>query len=82
MPEDTEELALPLQGFKKKLMSFDFIYSMTDSGVNKKAAERILEKFQKYKKAWFECIDNSFVNEEQKIKYKELITSRLETLLK
>lgn len=82
MPEDTEELALPLQGFKKKLMSFDFIYSMVDSGVDSKAAERILKRFQKYKKAWFDCIDNSFIKEEQKQQYKVLITDRLECLLK
>lgn len=82
MPEDTEELALPLQGFKKGLMSFDFIYSMVDSGVDKKAAERILKKFQKYKKLWFQCIDNSFIQEDQKAQFKALIARRLETLLK
>ncbi len=82
MPEDTEELALPLQGFKKKLMSFDFIYSMVDSGVDPKAAERILKRFQKYKKPWSDCIDNSFIKEEQKLQYKELITKRLASLLK
>lgn len=82
MPEDTEELALPLQGFKKGLMSFDFIYSMVDSGVDKKAAERILKKFQKYKKLWLQCIDDSFIREDQKIQFKALITRRLETLLK
>lgn len=82
MPEDTEELALPLQGFKKGLMSFDFIYSMVDSGVDRKAAERILKKFQKYKKAWFQRIDDSFIQEEQKAQFKALITRKLETLLK
>lgn len=82
MPEDTEELALPLQGFKKGLMPFDFIYSMMDSGVDKKAAERILKRFQNYKKSWFQCIDNSFVKEEQKSQLKDLITRRLETLLR
>lgn len=82
MPEDTEELALPLQGFKKGLMPFDFIYAMTDSGVAPKAAERILARFQSYKEAWFACIDNSFLTEEQKTRYQAIITKRLETLLK
>ncbi len=82
MPEDTDELALPLQGFLKKLMSFDFIYAMTDTGVEQKAAERILQRFQKYKSSWFECIDASFIKAEQKIQYKNLINNRLETLLK
>lgn len=82
MPEDTEELALPLQGFKKSLMSFDFMYAMVDSGVEKKAAERILQRFQKYKDSWFECIDNSFIQEDQKSLYKEIISKHLNTLLK
>lgn len=82
MPEDSEELALPLQGFKKKLMSFDFVYAMTDSGVDQKAAERIIKRFQRYKIPWFDCIDSSFVKEEQKIQFKNLIASRLEALLK
>lgn len=82
MPEDTEELALPLQGFKTKLMSFDFIYAMTDSGIETKMAERILNRFQKFKKPWFECIDASFITLEQKVEFKKIITSRLETLQK
>lgn len=82
MPEDTEELAISLQGFKKKLMSFDFIHAMEDCGIDTKIAERLVFKFQKYKTAWNECIDSSFISEEQKRKYKELIQSRLEVLLK
>lgn len=82
MPEDSEELALPLQGFKKMLMPFDFISAMTGSGVNEKVAKRMLKNFQKFKTAWFECIDSSFIHEEQKRQLKSLITRRLETLQK
>lgn len=82
MPEDTEELAIPLQGFKKKLMLFDFVHGMEDTGVDRMVAERIVKKFQNYKKPWFDCIDNSFITEEQKQEYKALISNRLETLLK
>lgn len=82
MPEDTDEFALPLQGFKKGVMPFDFIYAMTDSGVDQKAAERILLRFQKCKAPWFECIDQSFITEGQKQQYKAIITKHLETLLK
>ena len=82
MPEDTEELALPLQGFKKSLMPFDFIYAMTDSGIEQKVAERIIQRFRKYKSPWFACIDRSFISESQKQQYKSIITKHLETLLK
>lgn len=82
MPEDTEELALPLQGFKIKLMSFDFIYAMTDSGLDANVAEKLLFKFHKYKERWFDCIDTSFIKEEQKAQFKKIISTRLDTLLK
>lgn len=82
MPEDTEELALPLQGFKKKLMPFDFKYGMIDSGLEQKVAERILQRFQKFKQPWFECIDSSFIKDDQKVLFKELISLRLTTLQK
>lgn len=74
------ELALSLQGFKKKLMSFDFVHAMEDSGIDTKVAERIIRRFPKFKQKWFECIDASFITPEQKGKYKSLINERLTTL--
>ncbi len=82
MPEDTEELAIPLQGFKKKLMPFDFVHAMEDTGIDKIVAERMIGKFQKYREPWFDCIDASFITEEQKRDYKNLISNRLDVLLK
>lgn len=80
MPEDDEELALSLQGFKKKLMPFDFIHAMEDSGIATNVAERTLSRFKKYKDKWFECIDHSFISEEQKGALKAIINQRLDTL--
>lgn len=82
MPEDAEELALPLQGFKMKLMPFDFVYAMTDSGLDAGVAEKLLLRFQKYRQRWFDCIDSSFITEEQKTQFKTIIATRLNTLLK
>jgi len=81
MPEDTEELALNLQGFKKKLMSFDFRHAMVDTGLDEKVADRILSKFHRYREDWFRCIDASFISNQQKEEYKLLITRRLEDLV-
>lgn len=82
MPEDTDELALPLQGFKINIMPFDFKYAMIDSGIEEKVALRILNRFQTHKMAWFNCIDVSFITEDQKIRYKQIIEQHLNTLLK
>ena len=82
MPEDTEELGMTLQGFKKGIMSFDFIHAMEDHGIDTKVAERIVARFQKYKQPWFDCIDDSFITDEQKEQFKLLIERKLDTLLK
>lgn len=80
MPEDTEETALYLQGFKKNLMPFDFIHAMEDSGIATNVAERTLSRFQKFKDKWFECIDYSFITDVQKSEFKSIIAHRLDTL--
>ena len=82
MPEDTEELALSLQGFRKKIMHFDFVHAMEESGVAANVAERTLTRFHKYKDNWFECIDHSFITTEQKSAFKSIIEERLNTLAK
>lgn len=80
MPEDTEELALPLNGFKKKLMRMDFMQAMEASGIAAQVAERILNRFTGMVSKWFSCIDASFVSENQKEEYKALIQRRIEAL--
>lgn len=80
MPEDTEELALSLNGWKKKLMREDFMESMLSSGLDEVVAKRILDRFQKYQNKWNEIIEVSFINKEQKEQFKMLISGRLSTL--
>ena len=82
MPEDTEELALPLNGFKKKLMRMDFMQAMEATGLSTQVAERILNRFTKLTSKWFACIDTSFISEEQKVRFKTLIQQRIEVLRK
>ena len=80
MPEDTDQLALPLYGVQKKLLSMDFAQAMEASGLNKQMIQRIFNRFIPLKDKWFACIDDSFISSQQKIKFKELISQRLETL--
>lgn len=82
MPEDTEELALSLNGWKKKLMRSDFMEGMITSGMDIVVANRILDRFHSYQKKWNETIDNSFITEEQKQQLKALISQRLTALAK
>ena len=82
MPEDTEELALPLNGFKKKLMRMDFMQAMEATGLSSQVAERVINRFIDLPRKWFPCIDDSFVSDEQKQKFKALIQQRIEVLRK
>lgn len=80
MPEDTEELALTLNGKKRKIKKEDFIISMRASGLNDKVIENILTKFIMSKNKWFEFIDMSFLPDHMKDRFKVLITEKLEIL--
>ena len=42
--------------------------------------QRIFNRFIPLKEKWFACIDASFVSEQQKTQFKELISNRIETL--
>lgn len=77
MPEDTEELALNLNGKKKKIKKQDFITAFQSSGLDDKVIENIFLKFQKAYPKWIGFIDESFLPEDMKVKYKELITIQL-----
>ena len=80
MPEDTEEMALSLNGFKKKLLVYDFREAMYSTDITEVVTNRILTDFSKFRDKWFACIDSSFISDDQKQNYKALIDSRLDVL--
>jgi serine/threonine-protein kinase HipA len=79
-PADDEDLALTLNGKKKKITRNDFIAAFTTHGLSIKQQENIFKKMEKAKTSWFECIDISFLNDEMKIAYKNLIHNRFSRL--
>ena len=80
MPEDTEELALTLNGKKNKIRRGDFEVAMRASGLDEKVIANIFNKFLKASNEWFTFIDNSFLSEEMKKTYKEIISTKLSIL--
>lgn len=80
MPEDTEELALTLNGKKRKLKKSDFVASMQASGLEDKVIENIFAKYAKVKDKWFEFIDISFLPCDMKDGFKAIIAGRLALL--
>lgn len=76
IPEDNEELALTLNGKKRKLKRADFDNLLKSFKVEEKAIENVYEKFRKVLPKWYNFIDISFLPEQMKEKYKQLIQNR------
>ncbi len=79
-PDDTEELALTLEGKKKKLQWENFERLGINLGLNEKQIKGIAKRFQKNKAVSIQWINNSFLSEEYKEKYKSLMEERYRTL--
>lgn len=82
MPEDTEELALTLNGKKRKIKRSDFEVAMSGCGLEEKIINNLFSKFMKVAGKWFQFIGISFLPEDMKDRYKEIIKSKLELLMK
>ena len=79
-PNDDEELALTLNGRKKKLKREDFIKSAATMGIENMIVERLINKYIKLLPKFEAVIQNSFLSTELKEKYDELLRERLSRL--
>lgn len=80
MPEDNEELALTLNGKKRKIMRHDFESAMAASGLNEKAISNIFNQFKKAFPKWSKIIDESFLPDTMKVAYKDKIDNMMSGL--
>jgi serine/threonine-protein kinase HipA len=76
-PADQEEMALTLNGRKKKLKKQDFLVAMTTLKVKEKQQQNIIKKMVKAIPKWEEQINLSFMSEAFKEHYKTIITDRI-----
>lgn len=79
-PEDTEELALTLDGRKKKISRNNFVRAMESSGLESKVIENIIKKYMDAAPKWYDFIDISFLSQELRDNYKAEIASNLAKL--
>jgi len=75
-PSDDEDLALTLNGKKKKIHRNDFVTAFSTLKLDTKQQENIFKKMDRAKDKWIEFIDISFLNDDFKVKYKQLIQYR------
>ena len=81
-PKDDEELALSLDGKKKRIGRKNFLNAMQSSGLDNKVIGNMLKKFVDVAPKWHDFIDISFLPQELKDKYKDEISANLSKLTK
>lgn len=69
LPEDDEELALTLNGKKKRIKREDFEKAMHDCGMDGKAVANVFSRFAKAIPVWHGLIDASFLPAELQAAY-------------
>lgn len=81
MPGDNEESALTINGKKSKLNRDDFQALATSLKISNKSREAIYKRFEAVLPIWLTWINQSFLTEEFKDEYTQLITHRLKKLI-
>lgn len=79
-PRDKEELALPLCGRKTKLCLTDFLAAATTMGLEENVVLRLVASLQKALPKWQRLIRDSFLSDEMKRAYEDLVVARLSRL--
>ena len=79
-PKDKEELALTLAGKKTKLRLADFLNAAKTMGLEENVVQRLVAGLHKVFPKWQQLIKDSFLSDDQKQAYEELIVSRLDRL--
>lgn len=80
IPEDQEELALNLNGKKRKIKRLDFNEAMAKAQIPAKAIENLWNRIEKGMQQWQELIACSFLSEENKSTLIALIENRAKQL--
>ena len=80
IPEDNEELALPINGKKRKLKRSDFDNLPKKFKIEDKVIENVYDKFNNILPQWNDCIESSFLPDAMKDEYRLLIENRAKIL--
>ncbi|HPF01502.1 MAG: HipA domain-containing protein [Bacteroidales bacterium] len=80
LPSDTEDLALTLNGKKKKLRLSDFMKAMTSNGIPEKAQRNIVDKMEAAVPEIIQFIDYGFLPKTMKELFQKIISDRAHRL--
>ena len=77
MKNDPDELALNLNGKKRKIGRNDFVAAMEKCHIPQKAIDNLFRRFEGIDIKWNEIIRHSFLSDHMKMAYSEIIAERI-----
>ena len=80
MPEDKEEFALTMNGKKMHIRKKDFFEFASNIGIALTSAKKMINKVVSLKPKYIEMINDSYLFEDEKKRFVELINQRLDVL--
>ena len=79
-PEDKEEMALSINGKKARIKLADFLKASNTMGIEHRVTLALIDGLRNAMPAWIDLINNSFLSDEMKQNYLDLISRRIEVL--
>lgn len=80
MPEDTEEFALTMNGKKSNIKKIDFLTFAHSCKIPEQAATKMIQRIISFKEKFKLAIRKSFLTEEEKSAFIELLSERMERI--
>ena len=81
-PKDKEEMALPINGKKARIKLADFLKASDTMGIEQRVTLGLINGLRDAMPAWIDLINNSFLSDEMKQNYLDLISRRMDVLTK
>ena len=81
-PKDKEEMALPINGKKAQIKLADFLKASDTMGIEQRVTLGLINGLRNAMPAWIDLINNSFLSDEMKQNYLDLISRRMYVLTK
>ncbi len=80
VPTDKEQMALTVNGKKRNIRKKDFLLLAQNIGVNEKSALNLMKKIVSLKEGYLQMIEKSYLSEEMKEAFMELLSKRVDVL--
>ena len=81
-PKDKEEMALSINGKKAQIKLADFLKASDTMGIEQRVTLGLINGLRNAMPAWIDLINNSFLSDEMKQSYLDLISKRMDVLTK